>query len=302
MKIIEAAGAAVLRDGPKGRPEVLLVHRPKYDDWSLPKGKIEPGELLPTTAVREVGEEARTLVSLRAPLDRSTRKNGKSSEKHVSWWRGVAVDRPPLPPELPDEDGSDGTPEVDEVSWMSVKRARKRLSYDQDRDVLDQALEQPVTTPLVLVRHAKAINRKDWAGSDAARPLRPRGRVQSRRLMPLLAAYGVEQLYSSPWQRCVGTLQPYSLHTKIPTVRLPILNEDEGSDDPDGVGVAIDRLREETVVRRSPAVICGHRPVLPHMLAALDLPVRPLATAECVVVHLTDTAEVHAVEYHRPRA
>lgn len=293
----------VLRPAAAHRPEVLLVHRPGYDDWTLPKGKLEPGELLPATAVREVGEEARTRIRLHGPLDRTSYKIGKSTDKRISWWRGSAVDGPPLEPELDDHHRlHDGPPEIDEIAWLDADAAVQRLSYQQDRDTVDQALGQPVTTPLIIVRHAKAINRKDWDGTDAARPLRPRGRVQSRRLMPLLAAYGVTALFSSPWQRCVGTLQPYALQTGLTTTLLPILNEDEGSDDPDGVGAAMDALRERAVVEHTPIAVCGHRPVLPHMLAALDIPDHPLSTAECVVIHLTDTAEVHAVEYHRPRA
>lgn len=313
MKTVEAAGAVVLRraedrgggerttgqPGRGDRQEVVLVHRPSYDDWSLPKGKLEAGELLPTAAVREVGEETLTRIVLGSPLDRTTHQSGKSTRKRVSWWRGTAVGS--LPAAEVDHD-HDGTPEVDEISWLPVDRAEKRLSYDQDREVLAQSLEQPVTTPLIIVRHAKAVNRKDWDGTDAERPVRPRGRVQSRRLVPLLTAYGVSQLFTSPWQRCISTLQPYALHTKITSTRLPILNEDEGSDDPAGVAAAMDAIREQTVVGHTPTVVCGHRPVLPHMLAALDLPTHPLSTAECVVLHLTDVAEVHAVEYHRPRA
>lgn len=303
MKIVQAAGAVVLRRAPSNPEpveghEVLLIHRPQYDDWSLPKGKLEPGEAQPTAAVREVGEEALTRITLSSPLDRTSYRLGKSTEKQVAWWRGVATGE--LPPADLDHD-HDGLPEVDEIAWLPVEQAQERLSYDQDRELLDQGLAQPVTTPLIIVRHAKAINRKDWDGSDAARPLRPRGRVQSRRLIPLLAAYGITRLFTSPWQRCIGTLQPYALHDRISATQLPILNEDEGSDDPDGVAAAMDAIREQTVVGHTPTVVCGHRPVLPHMLAALDLPEHPLSTAECVVLHLTDTAEVHAVEYHRPR-
>ena len=310
MKHIEAAGAVVLRDTSDGQ-EVLVVHRPRYDDWSLPKGKLDPGETLPQAAVREVAEETGTKIRLLAPLDRIGYRVG-SAAKQVSWWRGLTSAVVPDPPgraERGDDDhddddhqDSDAVPEVDQISWLSPAEADKRLNYDQDRFVLAQAAAQPITTPLIVVRHAKAINRKDWDGTDAGRPLRPRGRMQSRRLAPLLDAYGVAELITSPWQRCVATLQPYALQHRIRSVTLPILNEDEGSDDPTGVAAAMDEMRERAVVEHRPIAVCGHRPVLPHMLSALDLPERALSTAECVVVHLTDTAEVHAVELHRPRA
>lgn len=305
MRVIEAAGAVVLRRGADGGREVLVVHRPRYDDWSLPKGKVDPDEAVPATAVREVAEETGQTVRLLTPLDRHSYGSSKSAHKQVSWWIGHPVGEPdPLPAgHRPPEGGKRDRrpPEIDEVAWLPLEVATDRLSYDQDHKLVDQAAEQPVTTPLIVVRHAKAINRKDWDGDDADRPLRARGRVQSRRLVPLLTAYGVQQLISSPWTRCANTLQPYSLQARIAVTTLPILNEEQGCDDPDGVAATMDELRELAVVEHRPIAVCGHRPVLPHMLSALDLPDRPLGTAECVVVHLTDTGEVHAVEHHRPR-
>jgi 8-oxo-dGTP diphosphatase len=301
VKTIEAAGAVVLRPGADGGREVLVVHRPRYDDWSLPKGKVEPCESLPGAAVREVAEETGHSVRLLSPLDRLSYRTSKSAEKQVSWWHGLSVAEVP-PTAGDDHPGDRAAPEVDQVSWLPLDRAADDLSYGQDRRLVDQAALQPTTTPLIIIRHAKAISRKDWDGKEPQRPLRPRGRVQSRRLVGMLAAYGVQELISSPWARCAATLQPYALQTRTNVTTLSILNEEEGSDDPDGVAATMDDLRERAVVEHRPIAVCGHRPVLPHMLAALDLPDRPLSTAECVVVHLTDTGAVHAVERHRPRA
>lgn len=301
MRIIQAAGAVAIR-GSGESAEVLAVHRPRYDDWSLPKGKLQAGEIAPTAAVREVAEETGVLIRLQAPLDPTSYRTAKAADKTVSWWRAAAIADPPPKPVSDDGPDEQSVPEVDEVAWLSVQEAEERLDYDQDRKLLGQALDQPTTTPLIVVRHAKAINRKDWHGTDPDRPLRPRGRVQSRQLVGVLGAYGVGELYTSPWLRCTATLQPYALEARLSSTALAILTEEEGSGDPDGVAAAMDRLRERAVTRRLPIAVCGHRPVLPHMLAALDLPHRPLSTAECVVVHLTDTAEVHAVEFHRPLA
>lgn len=282
---------------------MLVVHRPRYDDWSLPKGKLEPGEIAPTAAVREVAEETGVRIRLQAPLDTISYRTPKDADKTVSWWRGMVVGDPRPRPVYDDEpDHHPDVPEVDQVTWLPVAEADSRLDYELDRKLLAQALDQPMTTPLIVVRHAKAINRRDWHGTDADRPLRPRGRVQSRQLVGLLGAYGIGELYTSPWLRCTATLQPYALDSRLSSMALAILNEEKGSEDPAGVAEAMDHLRERAVVQHQPIVVCGHRPVLPHMLDALDLPDRPLATAECAVVHLTDTAEVHAVEYHRPLA
>jgi 8-oxo-dGTP diphosphatase len=302
VRTIQAAGAVVLRQSGDAT-EVLAVHRPRYGDWSLPKGKLEPGEIAPAAAVREVLEETGTHIRLQTPLDATNYLTPKSAEKTVLWWRGMVIDAPPTRSSLDDDlDQYPVATEVDDVAWLSIAEAVDRFDYDQDRATLDQALQQPVTTPLIILRHAKAINRKDWHGTDPDRPLRPRGRVQSRQLIKVLGAYGVGELYTSPWLRCTATLQPYALDARLSSTALAILNEDEGAENPAGVVEAMDRLRERAVVEHRPVAVCGHRPVLPSMLAALDVPDRPLATAECVVVHLTDTAEVHAVEFHRPLA
>lgn len=300
MRAIQAAGAVVLRRSGEA-VEVLAVHRPRYDDWSLPKGKLEPGETPPAAAVREVTEETSLRVRLQSPLDSFTYRTPKGADKTVSWWRGTVVGDPrPDPADDEELDDHRELLEVDEVEWLSIDEADNRLDYELDRNLLGQALQQPVTTPLIIVRHAKAISRKDWHGSDPDRPLRPRGRVQSRQLIGVLGSYGVGELYTSPWLRCTATLQPYALDSRLSSTALAILNEEEGSDDPAGVAEAMDQLRERAVTEHVPIAVCGHRPVLPHMLAALDVPERELATAECAVVHLTDTADVHAIEFHRP--
>ena len=276
------------------------MHRPRYDDWSLPKGKLEAGETSPAAAVREVTEETSLRIRLQSPLDSFSYRTPKGADKTISWWRGSVVGDPRPKPTGDDVDDDRALLEVDAVEWLTIDEADNRLDYELDRKLLSQALEEPTTTPLIVVRHAKAISRKDWHGTDPDRPLRPRGRVQSRQLIGVLGAYGVSELYTSPWLRCTATLQPYALDSRISSTALAILNEEEGSDDPVGVAEAMDQLRERTVQRHLPIAVCGHRPVLPHMLSALDLPERELATAECVVVHLTDTADVHAVEFHRP--
>ena len=293
--IIEAAGGVVLRRPADRTCEVLVVHRPKYDDWSLPKGKLEPNETPAEAAVREVEEEASLKINLSAPLDRISYPIADDNRKQVWWWTSRHDSAEASIAFRPSK-------EVDQVAWLPVTEAADRLSYRQDREVLTQALDQPRTTPLIIVRHSKAINRKDWDGSDAARPLRARGRMQSRRLIPLLGAYGIRELITSPWLRCFATMQPYALNEGITQTRLGILSEDEAAADPDAVTAAIDEIRERCVIDRTPTAICCHRPVLPDILRGLDLPPQTLTTAECLILHLTDTAEVHAVERQRPLA
>ncbi len=289
LKKVLAGGAVVTRER-GGKTEVALVHRKKYRDWSLPKGKTDNGETVPVAAVREVWEEAGARVRLGMPLDRKVYDLDKSTRKYVSWWVGVPTE---VIRRAPDS-------EVDVVAWLPIKAALKRLSYRQDRDLLDQYLSLPTTTPLIIVRHAKAMDRKDWTHPDPGRPLRAAGRVQARRLTPLLAAYGVQDVVSSTSSRCLSTVLPYALAHDIEPERESRLSEEEGAQDPAGVAAVMVRVRDRAVATGRPVAVCGHRPVLPHMLAGLDVPDRAMATAECLVAHLTADGEVHALERHRP--
>ena len=163
-------------------------------------------------------------------------------------------------------------------------------------------MDQPVTTPLVIVRHAKAMDRKDWSRKDAARPISSRGRRQARLLIPMLAAYGADRLVSSTSTRCISTLMPFAHHRELRVETFGQLSEEEGSDDPKGVGRLVARIRNQTVADRRPTVICVHRPVLPHILEALDMVPTTLVTGEFLVAHLTGDGDVHALERHRPQA
>ncbi len=290
-RAVLAAGAVVTREHPTRGTEVVIIHRKRYDDWSLPKGKVEAGESLPACAVREVQEETGVTVRLGGPLDQISYERG-GSLKRVDWWSGSVVS---VVPRAPDH-------EVDVVSWLPIKAALSRLSNESDRFLVRQRMDQPVTTPLVIVRHAKAMDRKDWSRKDAARPINSRGRRQARLLIPMLAAYGAERLVSSTSTRCISTLMPYAHHRELRVETFGQLSEEEGSGDPKGVGRLVARIRNQTVADRKPTVICVHRPVLPHILEALDMVPTTLVTGEFLVAHLTGDGEVHALERHRPQA
>lgn len=290
-KAVLAAGAVVTREHPTRGTEVVIVHRKRYDDWSLPKGKLEAGESLPACAVREVQEETGVTVRLGTPLDQVTYDRG-GGLKRVDWWTGSVVTAVPRAPDH----------EVDVVSWLPLKAALSRLTFEHDRFLVRQQMEQPVTTPLVVVRHAKAMDRKDWSRKDAARPINSRGRRQARLLIPMLAAYGAERLVTSTSARCVSTLMPYAHHRELRVETFGQLSEEEGSHDAKGVARLVTRIRNQTVADRRPTVICVHRPVLPHILEALEVAPTSLVTGEFLVAHLTGDGEVHALERHRPQA
>lgn len=288
MKAIRAAGAVVTRQGARGL-EVLIVHRKRWGDWSIPKGKANPGESAPATAVREIFEETGVTIRLGLGLDR-IRYDTSKGPKIADYWGATplsAVRR------APDD-------EVDVVSWLPIRVALARLSYDHDRGLVEQYLDQPATTPLIIVRHAKAMQRKHWVGTDPARPTDALGRRQAMRLVPLLDAFGIRHVLSSAANRCVQTVHPFAARHDLTVVRHVALTEDEGEKHPKDVLRLMRTILSDVGRLSQPTVVCGHRPVLPYMLDAVDLPNRPMKTAECAVVHLTTRRETQAVEWHRP--
>ena len=289
---ILAGGAVVTREHPMRGTEVVIIHRKRYDDWSLPKGKLDVGESLPACAVREVREETGVTIRLSLPLDSITYQAGNASLKRVSYWGGVVLSVVARAPDA----------EVDVVSWLPVRAALSRLTYSHDHFLVQQYLDQPPTTPLIILRHAKAMDRNDWSRKDSARPINSRGRRQAKLLTPMLAAYGVTKVVSSTATRCVGTVLQYAHEREVIIETFSKLTEEEGEDDPKGVASLIRKIRATMLSGGEPTVLCIHRPVLPHILDALDIAPTTLGSGEFLVAHLTADGEVHALERHQPQA
>jgi len=124
--LVRAAGGILWRTGPSGEAEVLVVHRPKYDDWSFPKGKALPGEDDIACALREVTEETGFRCALGPELASSAYIDRKGRPKEVRYWVMTI------------EDGSfTPTEEVDELRWVTTTQVGWLLSYERDREVLD---------------------------------------------------------------------------------------------------------------------------------------------------------------------
>jgi 8-oxo-(d)GTP phosphatase len=289
---ILAGGAVVTREHQLRGTEVVIVHRKRYDDWTLPKGKLDIGESLPACAVREVWEETGVTIRLGVPLDSITYQAGNAGLKRVSYWGGAVLDVVRRAPDA----------EIDVVSWLPVRAAPSRLTYTHDHFLLRQYLDQPPTTPLIILRHAKAMDRGDWSRKDSTRPINSRGRRQAKLLVPMLAAYGVSKLISSTSTRCVGTVLPYAHEHELMIERFSQLTEEEGADDPKGVATLVRKIRAAALAGGEPTALCIHRPVLPHILDALDIAPATLVTGEFLVAHLTRDGTVHALERHRPQA
>ncbi len=271
---VVAAGAVTLRRR-RGTTEVLLVHRPKYDDWSFPKGKLELREPVRTAAVREVLEETGVRIRLGPALGSQAYlvENGTGRLKHVHYWVGRA---------LGDADVSGWVPnaEVDDVRWVPVAEAVDLLTYDYDRGTLAEALPfERRSVPLVVVRHAEARSRSRFKGDDRRRPLTAVGARQAERLVPALQAYGVKHVVSSSSDRCWRTVAPYAAQRGLDVEVTDALSEEDAT--PDSVVAEVAHLLEE----RKPAVLCTHRPVLPIVMETLGLEPTPMDPAAAVVVH-----------------
>ena len=280
-----AAGAVVSRRG----PQVLLIHRPKYDDWSFPKGKLDADEHLLACAVREVEEETGLRVRLGPPLPHVdyTVGNGTRRRKRVYYWAACVVGDD-------DVSGYEPNAEVDDVRWLDLGEARRLLTQEHDRELLDSfAKQRRRTTPLVVLRHAEAEPRKGWRGDDRERPLAEPGLVQSRKLVPLLAAYGVERIVSSSSRRCWTTLAPYAHETRTDLHVTDALSEEDATRD------AVADVVDDLVTGGVPAVLCSHRPVLPLVWDALGVPETRLEPGEMLVAHHR-RGHVVAVERHAP--
>ncbi|WP_036195416.1 NUDIX hydrolase [Nocardioides aequoreus] len=283
---IVAAGAVVVRKGPDAR-EVLVVHRPKYDDWSFPKGKQDPGEHVTATAVREVVEETGVEVRLGRPLRPQLYAVGGGRAKRVHYWVGHVVG---------DDDLTtyEVNAEVDGLAWVPVDEAASRLTYLDDIALLDQLYDEPrPTTAVVVVRHAKALKRGQWRRADWKRPLSDVGQEQARRLRDLLRSYGVTQVVSSSATRCLETVAPYAEQQVLPVQELPELSEE--AYDAAHARRVLHALREA----REPSVVCSHRPILPDLLADLGTEEEPLAPGELVVCHHR-RGRLVATERHLP--
>lgn len=259
MTSIRAAGGVVWRPSDAG-VEVCLVHRPRYDDWSIPKGKLEPGEHPLVAAVREVAEETdvRAVPQVRLPQVCYATRDG--SPKVVDYWSMRAVDT----------GGFEIHTEVDAVRWLPVDEAVGLVSYVHDVRVLrDFATLPPVTAVLAVVRHGDAVEPDSWSGPDAARPLGIGGLAQARSLAPLLALTRPRRLLSATARRCVQTLDPLASLLDLPIEVDSAFDEPEVSrDTKGGAATAAARIVALAASGRA-AVACGQGKLICDALARL---------------------------------
>lgn len=292
---VRAAGAVLWRPAPADRGpggiEVALVHRPKYDDWSLPKGKIEHGEHATVAAVREVHEETGFACALGRHLGVQSYAVADRL-KLVHYWaaeaRGgrFAANR-----------------EVDRIAWLPPDEADTLLSYGRDAALPTALTELPHTTvPVVVLRHCGAVSRAADQDGDADRPLTEDGRGHAVRLAEILASFGPAAVLSSPSLRCLESVDPYCRREGVAVEVVSALSEEGHAARPDAAGTLLRHLMADG----SPVVLCTHRPVLPDLLAAVGRGTQPgrdrdelLLPGEFVVLH-TFAGSVVAADRHSP--
>ena len=303
---VTAAGAIPwrLNSVNKDQLEVLLIHRPRYDDWSWPKGKIDPGETIPECAVREVWEEIGLVAPLGIPLP-PIHYHVPAGLKVVHYW-AVDVNGAALVP-----DGK----EVDSIMWCSPEKAARLLSNPSDVEPLEHlasahARGELKTWPLLVVRHAKAKPRSSWSKAEGDRPLAATGMRQAQAVGRLLQAWKPARIVSSPWLRCVATIAPYAKAADAKVKLNEALTEHRHGRSPHKTAAAVEALFD----KQRAVALCTHRPALPTVLKQLEkhmnsrlrdeLPSSDpyLAPGEMIICHVAHGSKnkVVAVERFRP--
>lgn len=249
-RVVHAAGAVLWRPRRK-TIEVALIHRPRYDDWSLPKGKVDPGETEPVTAVREILEETgqyahlgRRLGAVSYPVHQGVKK--------VHYWNARAL-------------GGDFVPnhEVDDLVWLPAGDAMAELQYPYDRKILRRFAKGPADTQTVLiVRHGSAGRRSRFAGEDILRPLDKKGRAQAEALVAQLLAFGATDVYAADRVRCHQSVEPVAAELGVVVHNETTLTEEAYSHNPKAA-----RHRVLKIARRGGTpVICTQGKVIPDLI------------------------------------
>jgi 8-oxo-dGTP pyrophosphatase MutT (NUDIX family) len=287
-----AAGALCWREV-DGQLLIAIIHRKRYGDWSWPKGKVDPGESLPQAAVREIREETGLKVKLGVHLGTQKYMLQNGAAKEVHYWAAKVSDKSLAESTFkPDE-------EVERIEWKTPKEIDDLLSYEQDKEFLVKLVDLHSkgllqTKPFILLRHAKATPRGQWPKDEAHRPLLPLGEEQAKAIVPILAAYGIKKVVSSPWARCANTVMPYVRKKGLKLIERGQLTEFGNANGPQRTAKTVEKL----LATGSAAVLCSHRPALPTILDTISKNATPaqeilihearaLEPGQMLVVHLT---------------
>jgi len=276
--LIQAAGAVLWRKSSESDLEIAVIHRPRYDDWSLPKGKVENNESHIATAYREVLEET-GYTSTFGPEIGVVIYKLEGAPKEVRYWAAQASNI---------QEGSPNPEEVDKLEWLSPKDAKERLTNKDDRKIVDYFLEFGTDTfPIILLRHAKALKRTEWSGDDGDRPLEHKGQLQAKRLLPIYLSYGVKEVHTSDALRCTETVEPMTRALEMTPIFSADLSEYGYEKDKD---VSLDYI-QDLMDRGIPSIVCSHNPIIPKLVKKLvgkkyfKSMDRELEPAQAIILH-----------------
>jgi 8-oxo-dGTP diphosphatase len=252
---ISAAGAVVWRKHKDNFTEVAIIHRPKYDDWSFPKGKLEVGESLIACAHREVLEETNLQTEFGPHLGQVEYFTPDGLKKVTYWSAKVIAEKP-----------FRANTEVDQLKWIPITKVIEVLTNETDKEIFDKFVKVKFNSkPFILLRHAKAITRDEWQGEDDDRPLSSSGQNQAMRLLSTYQVFNIDQIHSSDAVRCYDTVKSMAKGLDIKLEVSSKLSESTYKKDKEK---AFDYVRELIKEDKS-ILICSHNPILPKMLNKL---------------------------------
>jgi 8-oxo-dGTP diphosphatase len=252
---IIAAGAVVWRRGKGKDIEVAIIHRPKHDDWSFPKGKAEVGESLIACAFREIFEETGYECEF-GPFLGKVEYQTPEGPKEVSFWSARVTN----------EKTFTANSEVDEIKWITLAKVKNQLTLATDKEILEIFLKTEFDSkPFILLRHAKAITRDEWQGDDDDRPLDMVGQNQAKRLLSIYQVFNLQQIHTSDAVRCYDTVEPISRGLGINLEVTGKLSESSYKKDKEK---AIEYAKE-LIKQDDRVLLCSHNPILPKILNKL---------------------------------
>lgn len=255
--VIVAAGAVVWRKSAKGVTEIAIIHRPKYDDYSLPKGKIEANESLISCAYREVFEET-NLTTQFGPFLGEVEYFSPDGLKRVSYWSAKSIG---------DNDTFQPNNEVDKLIWSPLSKAIDKLTSETDKEIIGRFVNSFYDSqPLILLRHGKAVARSEWPADDEDRPLDALGQNQANRLLSIYQVFDLKEIHTSDAIRCYDTVAPMAKSLGLNLIVTGKISESSFKKDKEK---AFEYLKEVLKSDKS-AVLCSHNPVLPKLLAKVS--------------------------------
>ena len=254
--MIRAAGALLWRETQERTIEIALIHRPRYDDWTLPKGKIEEGETALQCAYRELVEETGIKASFTRQLGSIDYVENGEGKRVIFWAAHCALNASTF---IANE-------EVDQLRWLPCEEAMELSTYQSDREMIAnfQSQEQRTDT-LIILRHAKALERGDWDEPDSQRTLNEVGFDQAQLLIKHLEPFAIDEVYTSDYTRCVQTVTPLAHARGLSITAVPSLNEQTFEEDPSRAVAFANALKQD----EKNILICSHNPVIPTMLRGI---------------------------------